>query len=266
MVPVDRVYQKVLAICNKEQRGYITPQEFNLLANTAQMEIFDSYFHDLKTAYHKPKTTYDSADESSSLKAKMHHFLQTEPITISTTENSHELPSDLYHIDVITVKYPTGIEPDYFSTFSVNDIIYNTSPLEEMDQKVISYTQYHPLTKAHWQRPVFTRIQTNQFERLKIAFYPNPIDLVDEAIMSFLEYTVSYWRKPISPKWGYVVVNGKALYNSNSGVSINFELHKSEEEILVNRILQLAGIIIESPGVTQVAMTDRAFTKQNQNN
>ena len=55
MVVIDDVYQKVLALANKEQRGYITPQEFNLLADKAQLEIFDSYFHDIKTAYHKPK-------------------------------------------------------------------------------------------------------------------------------------------------------------------------------------------------------------------
>ena len=46
-VSVDTVYQRVLAIANKEQRGYITPQEFNLLANQAQMEIFNEYFYDL---------------------------------------------------------------------------------------------------------------------------------------------------------------------------------------------------------------------------
>ena len=32
-VSVDTVYQRVLAILNKEQRGYVTPQEFNLFAN-----------------------------------------------------------------------------------------------------------------------------------------------------------------------------------------------------------------------------------------
>ena len=44
-VSVDTVYQRVLALANKEQRGYITPQEFNLLANQAQMSIFESYFY-----------------------------------------------------------------------------------------------------------------------------------------------------------------------------------------------------------------------------
>ena len=49
-ISVDTVYQTVLALCNKEQRGYITPQEFNLMARKAQMEIFDNYFHDMKTS------------------------------------------------------------------------------------------------------------------------------------------------------------------------------------------------------------------------
>ena len=49
-VNIDTVYQKVLALANKEQRGYITPQEFNLLADKAQMDIFENYFHDNKTA------------------------------------------------------------------------------------------------------------------------------------------------------------------------------------------------------------------------
>ena len=48
MVDIDTVYQKVLAFANKEQRGYITPQEFNLYADQAQKEIFEQYFYDLE--------------------------------------------------------------------------------------------------------------------------------------------------------------------------------------------------------------------------
>jgi hypothetical protein len=47
MISIDTVYQKVLALANKEQRGYITPQEYNLFADHAQMEIFEQYFYDL---------------------------------------------------------------------------------------------------------------------------------------------------------------------------------------------------------------------------
>ena len=46
-ISIDTIYQRVLAVANKEQRGYLTPQEFNLLANQAQQDIFDQYFYDL---------------------------------------------------------------------------------------------------------------------------------------------------------------------------------------------------------------------------
>ena len=34
-VSVDTVYQRVLALANKEQRGYITPQEFKVFEQVA---------------------------------------------------------------------------------------------------------------------------------------------------------------------------------------------------------------------------------------
>ena len=73
-VNIDTVYQQVLAISNKEQRGYITPQEFNLMANKAQLEIFEGYFHDLKTAYHKRKNDMVYADETEMTMDKLQFF------------------------------------------------------------------------------------------------------------------------------------------------------------------------------------------------
>ena len=46
-ISINTVYQRVLAIANKEQNGYLTPQEFNVFANQAQQEIFEQYFYDI---------------------------------------------------------------------------------------------------------------------------------------------------------------------------------------------------------------------------
>ena len=35
-----------MAIINKDNNGYITPDEFNLFAKQAQLEIFEQYFYD----------------------------------------------------------------------------------------------------------------------------------------------------------------------------------------------------------------------------
>ena len=48
MISIDTVYQRVsMQLLIKSNRGYITPQEFNLNANQAQLEIFEQYFYDL---------------------------------------------------------------------------------------------------------------------------------------------------------------------------------------------------------------------------
>ena len=62
MVSIDTVYQRVLALANKEQRGYITPQEFNLLANQAQTQIFEQYFYDLNQFHRNPGNSTAAGD------------------------------------------------------------------------------------------------------------------------------------------------------------------------------------------------------------
>ena len=76
-------------------------------------------------------------------------------------------------------------------------------------------------------------------------------------------FRLDYYRKPASPKWGYVIVNEKPL--ANPGTTTNFSLHPSEEEPLVMRILELSGVIIENPALQQGGGQDKANTKQEQN-
>tara|TARA_R110002020_G_scaffold4486_2_gene19553 strand:- start:22928 stop:23638 length:711 start_codon:yes stop_codon:yes gene_type:complete len=233
-ISIDDVYQKVLAIANKEQRGYVTPQEFNLFANKAQKEIFDSYFHDLKTSYHKPtKTDMTHGDDMDILSEKLHPF--------KTTGIDTPVATDGIYTSLITL--PTNL-------YMINTVTKTEGEVSEISEKEVLYTENNPLTKATKKRSVYVRRETNQ-----IQVYPVP--LVNTT------YTIDYYKKPESPKWNYVVVMGKALYNAN--LSTNFDLHDSEEETLVTRILQLAGVAIEKMELYQVAAADGASIKQSQN-
>ena len=71
MVNINTVYQKVLSIANKEQRGYITPQEFNLMADKAQLEVINDYIHELKMAHHKKQNTSEVSDPIELLNQKI---------------------------------------------------------------------------------------------------------------------------------------------------------------------------------------------------
>ena len=83
MVNVDTVYQRVLAIANKEQRGYITPLEFNLLANQAQLSIFEDYFAQLNQALVAPGNESEYSDIVKTLNEKISIFKTRSALTYS---------------------------------------------------------------------------------------------------------------------------------------------------------------------------------------
>ena len=58
---VNTVYTTVLSILNKEQRGYMTPDEFNKIATQVQLQIFEGFFDDLNQFLRMPKTDEEFA-------------------------------------------------------------------------------------------------------------------------------------------------------------------------------------------------------------
>lgn len=61
-VNVDIVYKTVLLILNKEQRGNLTPDEFNKVATQVQLEIFESYFDTLNMQLRRPDNDTEYGD------------------------------------------------------------------------------------------------------------------------------------------------------------------------------------------------------------
>ena len=233
MINIDTVYQKVLALANKEQRGYITPQEFNLFADKAQLDILDSYFHNIKTAHYKPKNQTGFSDEIEMLSEKLQPFRSSSTIENNGSNATLTLPTTLYRIDTIS---------------------RTEGEVVELSKKEILLTENNPLTKATINRTVYVREASDT-----VKLYPAPAGTVDNPI----SFEIQFFKKPTVPNWGYVVVNEKALYSSTT--SVNFELHTSEEETLVMRILELSGIAMNRPDVQQAAMADKQMTKQEQN-
>tara|TARA_R110000765_G_scaffold325281_4_gene416750 strand:- start:1999 stop:2766 length:768 start_codon:yes stop_codon:yes gene_type:complete len=240
-VSVDTVYQKVLALANKEQRGYITPQEFNLFADHAQKEIFEQYFYDVNQFKRVPGNNTNYSDMINNLEEKISLFEVYDKsvnvvgsygeifLTGHTGSGNAQTPN-LYRLGMVRVRYSNQ------SRFRV---------AEEIQLKDLNTYSDSPLGRWSKNRPVYTRYtSTNTKDKLKVYPFPSSDSNIDQAL-------VSYVKKPTTPKWGYVVINDKPLYNSSS--SVNFDLHPSEETELVYRILTLSGIAIEKPQLSQLA-------------
>ena len=220
-VNVDTVYQRALALANKEQRGYITPQEYNLLANTAQMEIFEEYFYDYDKASKMPGTWNNLSDKLEIIEGKLHPFKKWRHGLAGD-----QLPSNLYRLEALYIK-SGGI---YTEVQRVDN-----RETQRMLKGVATGTPglYLPTAK----RPIFNYWHGNTVKVYRPALVANNL---------FIDYI----KKPNKVEWGYVVTNEKALYQPAN--SADFQLHKSERVPLVYKILELAGITIAKPGLSQL--------------
>jgi len=241
MVSVDTVYQKVLALANKEQRGYITPQDFNLFANQAQMEIFEQYFYDTNVARKNQGNDTVYADVDDMLEEKLQIFEEfEEQTTVNTWSTSSTngvgtgrvLPGYIYRVSRIELKQA---ECEIMNTKDFENARLTTS-------RLLSPTNDRPIANIR-----------NNVMRCKAA----------GATLTTSNLSVFYFKKPEKVNWTYVVINKQAMYDANPSTQ-DFELHLSEENQLVNKILMLAGLANQQPDIMKAGQGMDMATKQQQ--
>ena len=97
---INSVRNTVIAILNKNNYGYISPSDFNLYAQQAQLELFMKYFSDYNTIINKENARAsgtDYADFGKSYSEQIEEFIVTNPLTntsvTTTLSNTYYLPS-----------------------------------------------------------------------------------------------------------------------------------------------------------------------------
>lgn len=220
-VNVNTVYSRVLAISNKEQRGYITPQEFNIFANQAQMDIFEQYFYDLNQFLRLPGNSTGHADMVDILNEKIGIFTKTDALSYGVT--AFNKPSDLYRL--------TAIE-------------YNGITADRLTRKEFLQINKSPLTKPSDAFPVYTELANGYDVQGSDEF-----DGTDQSTAP--KVNIEYIKIPTTVSWAGTLTSGVSLYNATN--SIDFELHNSEETELVIKILELAGVSTKQIDIAQYA-------------
>lgn len=192
-VNIDTVYQRVLAILNKEQRGYITPQEFNLFANQAQLDLFEQYFYDINQfgRLHGNDTEY--SDMLNVLNEKINIFEKNAVMTYAN--NYWAAPSDLYRIGTV---------------------IYNSIEAERVNANELLYINSAPLTKPTNERPVFVSSSSGY------KVYGN-VELTSGV-------SCNYIKKPATAEWAYNPIAG--TYNSAASTDFELHPSEETELVI----------------------------------
>ena len=227
-ISVDTVYQRVLGILNKEQRGYVTAQEFNLFANQAQQDLFEQYFYDINQFGRIPGNSTAYSDMLNMLNEKIAPFQTTAALTYSTSTSVFTLPTDLYRLGTVTYSNTT--------TDSFGNQTTEVIEAERINKNELLYINLSPLTKPVNTRPIYTQDTTG-------------INVFGNAELTS-DVNLTYIKKPAKVQWAYQIVFDEPLYDAANAV--DFELHPSEESELVIKILELSGILIKDLGLYQV--------------
>jgi len=221
MVNIDNVYKTVLTILNKENRGYVTPREFNDYARQSQLEIFESYF---SAANRAASNESDYSDTVRSVGEKISYFhnnaVMDEIVFVDAVGNNigdyYEWPLNFYRLGSI---YVQGV-------FA-----------QEISDRDFSFVNRAPLTRPSISSPVYILHEGG------VVIKPTAI----------VQATIGYVRRPNDPVWVGTSVAGQIIATPANVVYSNFELHKSEETELVAKIVGLAGVSIKAIDVAQIA-------------
>lgn len=229
-VSIDTVYQRVLALANKEQRGYITPQEYNLLANQAQLLIFDEYFYEIDKRLDEHGNSTEYSDMLDITSEKLAPFQNTNV--------------DMNAVSGATMTLPTSSTVHRLGTVFYNDGTKSIK-VERIDANQAELMGQTALYAPTQLRPVYVRRTETTLQ-----FFPS------SATPAYATATVNcnFIARPAQVVWGYTVVNSQALYDAT--LSTDYALHASEETELVYKVLELAGVVLNKPGLVQIATNE----------
>lgn len=250
MINVDTVYKTVLLILNKEQRGYMTPDEFNKTATKVQLDIFEQYFDDLNQQLRGPRSGYDHADRVQNIDECLAPFKESGPCLYNSLNSSFFLPSTTNSgLSVSSSPPSSGSLNSGFYFYKLGSPVY-------ADPSLPYSTEIEYVTKKEY----------NALQRTDIPSLSAPIYMLEGGNIHISPNTIQtnvstdFIRTPLDIVWGFDLgSHGQYLYSYGSSVpqsgvrTQHFELHASEQANVINRILFYSGVILKDPQVAQAA-------------
>jgi len=228
-ISVDTVYKTVLSILNKEQRGYITPYEFNKLGSQAQLDIFESYFENLTQQIRTGGNSSEYSNRVKLLEEKIARFEVEEDLIINAQGEGDltSLTNSVHRLGYLMF----------------NNLDYIPVEVEEVTSNTFKTLNRSKLTTPTVDFPVFYKQGLKLFVSPKIASTTQSI------------YKLTYIKKPEDPVWNYTVGGlGQYVFDPvSNGVSKNFQIDDTDQVELILGILRYAGVVIKDTEVVQIA-------------
>ena len=234
---IDEVYRLVQVFANKEQRGFISPTDFNLLAKQAELELYNKRLSIIKQ---KSPTRKSQGLYAENLAPELAR--QDIATFLTRSDEDTDIKSQPYLGVTITIT-SDYVESMFINTDEHHDISTNI-PIDIVEPKDINQILRSSLVKPSMEYPIALLGSESGTSSKIFSVFPDTIKKV-------IAY---HYRNNNTPKWSYVTVAGKPVHDSSS--SNQFKISSRCHGELVVKILEYLGISIREADVVQYAQAN----------
>ena len=242
---INSVRNTVLAILNKNNYGYISPQDFNLFAKQAQLDIFDDYFYQYNQLINKENARLSGtgyANITKGYEEVIDMFSETKTLTQNLL-NQYFLPSQNTTSD------------DYYL---LNKILCSSGGVYRGEAEKVSNSKITMLNLSNLTSPTL-EYPAYSLQSSFITIFPAQFNGATDVQAQYIRY-------PKEPNWTYLnVANGDPAFNQSNADFQDFELSPDDETSLVFKILQYAGMSIRDIQEAQFGAEQEQMEEQKEN-
>ena len=246
MASIKVVYDTLLSLVNKDQRGFVTPRVFNEFAGVAQLNIYNRLFDDLKDAHRNRRASFDPGRDKSLFKRineDLSVFSRTK--TLARVDGVFKKPDDLSRIISATTFGPILLGQ---SNRTPIEMCYDEDKIDRiLRSNISSPTEDFPIALVSDDIELFP----TSINRLRLKYYKIPQSVSADGTPS-----------TNSPTYGTVTFLGADVYSQ--GNSSDFELPNHYVSLLVIEIAQLIGVNLRDKDVQTYGTMEQADNDQQQ--
>ena len=152
MINVDTVYKTVLLILNKEQRGTMTPDEFNKTATQVQLDIFERYFDDLSQQLKAPQSDHDYSNKWKNVDECLAPFKVTGDCSYSSSSGLFNLPLSVSGIGGRDIQYsaiPAGDTTSNYYFYKLGTPVFTDPESAQVTElELVTRKEYYALQRS----------------------------------------------------------------------------------------------------------------------
>jgi hypothetical protein len=231
---INTIRNTVLAIVSKDNRGYITPEEFNLFARQTQLDLFGQYMYDYSNAINKQNARMHNSgysDVPELLHEIIDKFLVEDVLVYNSTSDKFYVPGD------------NPAQPSEGKSYKIIRLTYNnTVEIEKVSPVKVLNLLSSSMVAPTDTYPVYVLNEYATGGDIQgIQVYPVTITS---------NVTINYLRYPLDPKWTYYTLlsDGAPVFNQSASDFQDFELPYTDAPRLVVGICKLGWSIYSRSG------------------